>query len=185
MECRTRGSKVPAGLNRVGSLLQARRPKGPRQRRFPWPGTDACEQPCLPSWLRRRSFLPGVHRRLWPSQWRFPISLECSSFRYLQLLLRSYLFGSCWFFLTFRQSSPVALLKSCYVPRPRASRKLQGSTDLRARHGVGDRVRFLERTKTRVGTVGRLRTGKLHKWRTCKANGALPEDGTEDVCAFQ
>ena len=70
------------------------------------------------------------------------------------------------------------------MPKPRGSRKLQVRRDLFARNGVGDGVRFLERTKTRVGSVEELRNGKLHKWRIRKAKGALWEYGTEGVYAI-
>ncbi len=80
----------PMAVNRGGSSWPARRPKGPRQRQFPWLGMDRSEPPCPPFWRQPQSFLQGFRRPLWPSQQRFPILLECLSFRYLQLQSRSY-----------------------------------------------------------------------------------------------
>ena len=65
------------------------------------------------------------------------------------------------------------------VPKPRADRKVRASL-----YGVGEEVRFFERTKTRAGTVGKLGSGKLYKWRIRSANGALLGDGTEHVLLF-
>ena len=45
-------------------------------------------------------------------------------------------------------------------------------------------VRFLETTKTRVCSVGKMPKAKPHKWRTYNGNVALPGYGTEHVSAF-
>src|SRR5208337_3466040 len=80
-----------------------------------------------------------------------------------------------------RHRAPIITLRA----KTKSVAEATGSQGLACQTRCWRQVRFLERTKTRVGSMGKLGPGKLHKWRTCKANGALPEDGTEDVCSFQ
>lgn len=44
--------------------------------------------------------------------------------------------------------------------------------------------RFFEGTKNRASFVGACHDWNPHKWRISGRNGALPECGTEDVCAY-
>ena len=83
-----------------------------------------------------------------------------------------------WFLFTFRQSLPVALhvfyrRSRCeglpiidvyvirYMPRPMGRGSHRFPRTCVPDTVLGDSVRFLEPTKTRVGTGGRFRTGKL------------------------